>query len=230
MPRRVVELWEVLARPIDLLRARLRSPLAFRVLRRRTGAWLVALVVATAVGALASDAQADRRAWGRRVQVVVALRHLEAGDRLGAADAELRDWPEAVVPEGALRSLPIGRRLSAAVVAGEALVGDRLARDGAGSTGARLDGDAAAVTVPLGGAPPPLAVGDRVDVLAPAHRAADPWSEPEQEPTDAVLVVARGAEVLALEEGHATLRVGRDEVDATAAAVLAGTLTLVLTG
>ena len=89
---------------------------------------------------------------------------------------------------------------------------------------------AAAVAVPLGTAPPPLAVGDWVDVLAPARGAPDPWSTPIDEVPDAVEVVARGAEVLELQEQHATLRVARDEVDATAAAVLAGTLTLVLTG
>ena len=228
MPRRVGKLLVVVGRPADVVRARLRSPLVFRVLRRRTSAWLLALLVGAAVAAIVSDAEADRRAWGRRAAVVVALRDLEAGEELAPGDVDLRERPVAVVPAGALRALPLGRRLAADVVAGEALVGERLAREGAGSTGARLDGDAA-VTVPLGGAPPPLAVGDRVDVLAPAARSADPWSEPGAGSPDGVEVVARGAEVLALQEGHATLRVARGEVDATAAAVLAGTLTLVLT-
>lgn len=176
------------------------------------------------VAVLVSDAAAVRAGWGAEHEVVVAVRDLSAGTLIGPDDVTVARRPAVVVPSGALDEAPVGRRVAADVLAGEILPRSRVARSGTGSTAARLPHGSAAVAVPLGAAPPPIQVGDRVDVLAPEHDAGS-WDGPAQ-----VVVVARGAEVLEVGDGYATLVIERRHVEQTAAAVLAGTLTLALTG
>lgn len=207
------------------LRGAARSPLGRRALARRGGAWALATAVALLVTLTVSDAHRTRRSWGTTSPVVVMARTVSSGEELTDADTELRRWPVGLIPPGALRERPSGQRLAATAHAGEVLVEPRLARSRVGSAAAVLPDGSAAIAVPLGAAPPPLSTGDRVDVLAMV--ANDPWAAGGPGTVDAV---ARGAEVIDLGEGHATIVVTRDEVEPTVAAVLSGNLTLVLTG
>jgi Flp pilus assembly protein CpaB len=213
-----------LRRTGSLLRRRARSPLARRVARSRGGAFLLAAIVACVVGTVVADAESARARWGSTGLVAVALEDLEAGSELGPDVVALRHHPEGLLPDGAVREVPEGRRLAMSVTRGEVILSSRLARLGAGSTAALLPEGSAAITVPLGSAPAPLSLDDLVDVLAPAG-AVPTWEDGVT-----VDVVARGARVIALRDGHATLVIDRAEVERTAAAVLEGTLTVALTG
>lgn len=209
-----------------LWRARFRSQLARRAARRRLGALLVAITVAAAVSLAAAAAERDRRAWGATAEVVVMRRSAAPGHELRADDVELRRLPAGMLPTEAVSEDPTGRRLAAGVVAGEVLVPSRLAKGGTGSAAARLSDGSAAVTVPSSLGPDEIAVGDRVDVLAPTAASDDPWGGR----SGPVEVVARGAEVIGVRDAHVTLSIRRSELEPTAAAILDGTLTIALTG
>jgi Flp pilus assembly protein CpaB len=204
----------------------LHNPLGRRASRRRASTLLVAVAVAVTVGHTVSAAEDARRRWGTTAVVVVAQQDIEAGTALAASMLRLERRPVGLVPAGALTDLPVGRRVHSPVMAGEAIPAERLARHGSGSTAARLLEGTAAISVPLGPMPVPLDRGDRVDVLAP------PATGDEWDPVAPVEVrtVAAAAEVIEVGPGHVTLMVDRSEVGPTAAAVLGGALTVVLTG
>lgn len=205
---------------------RARSPLARRAARDRAAAAVLALAVAVAVGTVVSRAEAERARWGRSVPVAVARRALEAGTELGVDDVELRSWPMTLVPDGALSSPPLGRRVASGLVRGEPIVRSRLAPTGAGSTAAMVGEGRAAVSVPLGPAAPRVEPGDRVDVLAPAG-VTEPWAgTPDGGGAE---VVAAHAQVVALDDDHATIVVAREELERTAAAILDGAITIAVT-
>lgn len=205
------------------MRVRVRSPLARRAARDRLAAAALALAVAVGVGSTVAGADAERARWGRSVPVAVASRTLEAGTELGPGDVEVREWPVTLLPDGAVDHVPTGRRLAAGLTRGEPLVDARLAPSGAGATAALIDEGSAAMSVPLGATAPRLQVGDRVDVLAPVG-APSPW---DQAGVDAgVRVVAARAEVVAVDAGHATIVVSREELERTAAAILDGAITI----
>lgn len=201
---------------------RLRSPVVRRALRQRITAWAAAAAVALAVWSTVSDAHEARRRWEPLTEVLVASRTIEPGEQLVAADLRRITWPLAHVPDGAIETAPIGERVIATIVAGEVLVDRRFA--GSGSAATRLRSGRAAVSLPLGTDPPPIAIGDRVDVVAPRH--LDDWADGAS--AARVVVVASGAEILEVGEGHATVSVAHDEVAPTTAAILDGVLTVVL--
>jgi Flp pilus assembly protein CpaB len=180
----------------------------------------VALIAAVRVGRLDDDASARRAAWGASSVVVVASRDLAPGDVVAAADVVVDQWPVAVVPVGAVAEPPVGRTVVAPIVAGEAVVARRLAPAGLSGTAALVPDGMRAVAVPAGGSygleVPPLAVGDRVDVLVTVDGPAD--------------VVAHDAVVVAVGETATTIAVDASEVPDVAAAVALGTVTLALVG
>ena len=147
---------------------------AARPLVRRVAVGLLAAATGLVVTSLVASAEAARDRWGRTRPVVVATRDLSPGDTIEGSDVEVRTLPEAAAGSTALREAPTGAVVSQPVVAGEALVGQRLAPDGLSGVAALVPSGQRAVAVPLGpmGAPP-LSIGDFVDVLAVVPVAAD---------------------------------------------------------
>jgi Flp pilus assembly protein CpaB len=141
---------------------------------RRVAVGLLAVVTGLLVTSLVASAEAARDRWGRTRPVVVATRDLSPGDTIEGSDVEVRTLPETAAGSTALREAPTGAVVSQPVVAGEALVGQRLAPDGLSGVAALVPAGQRAVAVPLGpmGAPP-LSIGDLVDVLAVVPVAAD---------------------------------------------------------
>jgi Flp pilus assembly protein CpaB len=135
---------------------------------------------------------------------------------VGADDVTLEDRPLAVVPDGAVTDAPVGLVATADLVLGEVVVQARLAPEGLAGVAALVPDGWRALAVPtsasgLGAPVPPLAVGDRVDVLAPD-------------------VVAADALVVDVEETAVTVAVPADDAPALAEAVAGAVVTLALRG
>ena len=208
-----------------LSRRPLAPPLPWRpALRRaRRSILLRWALVAASAGAIAVEgarigaaADAERASWGTSVDVVVVRRAVAAGDTIRSGDVEVDAWPAALVPDDALRAVPDGAMASAALVPGEALVARRVAPAGMGPVAARVPEGWRAVAVPtsssgLGPAAPPLAVGDRVDLLAPAPVAVD-------------------AVVVAVDDSSVAVAVPAADAPAVADALAASVVTVVLRG
>jgi Flp pilus assembly protein CpaB len=223
--------------------------------------WLAAAAVAAwaaaHAGALEDRAEAARAAWGEPVPVVVAVRALEPGDVLTAADVTIESWPPAVLPAGAFDAVPDGRTVTAPIVAGEAVVAARVAPGGLSTVAALLPPGWRAVAIPSAGSgfgdgAPPLTVGDRVDVLASFDRfdlADRPFDDPAEDtdaeppgtddPADADAgagagpaagVVAAGALVLDVGDASVTVGVPAGVAPDVAFATTRGTVTLALVG
>jgi Flp pilus assembly protein CpaB len=161
--------------------------------------------------------------------VFVANVDLEVGDALEDAGWRSESRPAALVPEGAIDSPPSADSLATArIVAGEVLVGERLATSGAGSS--VVPPGRSAVDLRLEREPLGIGVGDHVNVLA----AADPLVALEgnaASSTPEALVVARDAVVLSstrTEPGHMlTVAVTDADLSSTAAASMSGAVVVV---
>jgi Flp pilus assembly protein CpaB len=156
-----------------VLGVRARRALARTVVRR---AVVLGLAIATGlvVISLVSSAEAARQRWGRARPVAVATRDLAPGDVVDGSTVEVRRLPEAAVSPGALAEPPAGSVVRQPVVAGEALVAERLAPQGLTGVAALVPAGHRAVAVPIGPlAVPPLTLGDLVDVLAVVPVAAE---------------------------------------------------------
>lgn len=197
--------------PAALLRRAFRSPLAWWAC-----AALVAVLAAAQVGRLDDDAAARRAAWGTATVAVVAVRDLAPGDVVAADDVVVEQRPAAVLPAGSLGAPPVGRTVVAPILAGEAVVTRRLAPEGLSGVAALVPDGMRAVALPTAFEGPPLAVGDRVDVLATVDG-----------PTT---VVAPDAVVVDVGEAAVTVAVPVGDLDAVAYAVARGTVTLALVG
>ncbi|NND76161.1 MAG: hypothetical protein HKN44_14245 [Ilumatobacter sp.] len=140
------------------IHALLRAATRVRIVlaRHRSIYWLGVTVLATAAGLMVKgelDAlDAERAAWGRTRQVLVATADLVPD---GAIDVRSADLPEAAVPTAALTSVPPGARLHQRVAAGEVLV----AADLVGAGGPARHAEAGTVVV---GVVDPLAPGAQV--------------------------------------------------------------------
>jgi Flp pilus assembly protein CpaB len=145
--------------------------------------------------------------------VLVAGRDLHPGDRVRGA--RVRMVPAALVPHGALT-----RRTEGTVVtwiaAGEVVLARRVAPAGLSATASRLPPGTRGIAVPVGQAPLPVEVGDRVDVVATVD-------------TDAV-TIATDAMVVAEDEAAVTVAVDRNDAADVAYAVTSAAVTLVLSG
>jgi Flp pilus assembly protein CpaB len=195
-----------------------------RRLRRPVPYWAVAavlaLVSALVVGRLVADASSARDRWGRVVQAVVVVDDVAAGTALSAGDVEVRSLPAGAVPAGALQTLPDGAVATVDMVAGEALVPSRLAPTGTSAVAARLPDGTRGVAVPVDGTPP-LALGDRVDVVATMGDGSS------GRPT---VTAARDAVVVDVGEEAVTVAVAVGDVNEVAFALTAGVVTLALSG
>lgn len=190
------------ARARRRLRLRPRRPAPFWI----AAAALTALTVAT-VARVTGAAAAERDRWGERIEVVVATADLEPGDVLRG---QVQLVPAALVPAGARTAPPDGEVVAAWIGAGEIVLERRLAPAGVSAVAALLPPGTRGVAVPIGLAPLPVEVGDRVDVHGSTRLAADAL----------VVAVAEEAITVAVDDGDAAL---------VAYEAANGTVTLVLT-
>ena len=189
---------------------------------RRPGVhWLLIGLAAVLTGVFvysrAAGAEDARQRWGTARPVIVAVRDLPAGHRLEPGDVRRQSWPAALVPSGALSSLDDPVVVAAPVVAGEPVVRSRLWRARAGPIAATLAPGRRAVTLPVSDAPPPVVVGDQVDLVAAGGALA-------------AQVVARGASVVAVRQGAVVVAVSTDELPAVAGGLVDGTVVVAVSG
>lgn len=192
--------------------------------RRPSLFWVAAVVLAALTGLImarfVAGAQQGAARWGEMRPTLVATTDLAPGTALGPADAEVRSLPRSVVPAAALDQLADGQVVAEPILAGEAVVADRLAPSGLSPTAAILDPGARGIAVPAS-AGLPLEVGDRVDVLV----TFDPETVGDGEPT---FPIARSAPVADVGEEAVTLSVSEEEAVRVAFALTAGVVTLTL--
>jgi Flp pilus assembly protein CpaB len=188
--------------------------------RRPLARWAVTALLAVVAGGLAASvvarAEDARAAFGTLRSVPVAERTLEPGEVLAAADVVTRSLPDVLLPDGVADD-PVGRVVADVVLAGEVVMDARLAGAGSGP-GPLLEPGHRAVALPRDERTVSLAVGDRVDVLAPDGAASGARR------------VGRAARVLAVDPVTVTLEVGAAEAPAVSRAVLDGAVALALVG
>ena len=185
------------ARPRRRLRLRPRRPLPFWL----AAAALTALTVST-VARVTGAAAAERDRWGERLEVLVAATDLEPGDVLRG---ELRAVPAVLVPAGAHVAPADGETVAAWIGAGEIVLSSRLAPAGLSEVAARLPPGTRGVAVPIGLAPLPVEVGDRVDVHGATRLSADALVVAVREEAVTVAVEAEDAARVAYEAANGTV-------------------------
>lgn len=208
------------------LYCRLPRPLRAVIARRSLPFWLLT-VMATATTGLTvtraverADAAADA-AEPRPVLVVAAP--VPPGGRLDETNTTRAHRARADLPDGAVTELVAGAIAIDALVPGEVVVASRLAPTGLSPAAALLPPGTRGVAVPAGVTAIPVAVGDRVDVVAtlPFDLAG---------PGDAAAVVASGAVVVQVGEESVMVAVPEAGVPALARALAEGSVQLVLRG
>lgn len=196
-----------------------------RLERRPSLFWLATLVVASLTGLtvarLLGHAQAAAARWGSMRPTLVATVDLAPGAVVGAVDTALERRPAALVPRGALDGPAEGQTVAEPILAGEAVVAERLAPAGLSPLAAALPPGGRGVAVPTGAGTPPLQPGDVVDVLV----TFDPDTVGDGEPT---FPVARSATVVSAGDDAVTLAVSQEEASRVAFALTAGVVVVVL--
>lgn len=224
----------------------------YRPAVRRTSVALVALGTAFAVTTFLQAEEEARGRWGKTRPVVVAQRDLQPGDRVDSSAVAVRRLPDAVVTDAALSAPPVGSVVRYPVVAGEPLVGERLAPEGVTGAAALVPRGHRAIGLPRGQlGTPPLQVGDVVDVLVvlpPDGHAAgygydhggDGGESGEtssesghrggQEVAELAAPLVVGARVVDVAEDVVTVAVPRDDAASLAYAATSGVVMLTLAG
>jgi Flp pilus assembly protein CpaB len=141
-----------------------------RVVRRyrwrlvATGVAVIAVVAGLNHLDVVNDPQQGRDG---AVRVATAVRDLPPGHVISGADVDMVEVPPSMLPDGAGETADalVGRTVTLVVMRGDIITGRRLAPAGLGPTAALVPAGHRAVAVPVGGAVPPLAVGDRIDLL-----------------------------------------------------------------
>lgn len=205
------------------------SPLL--AIRRRPRLWwalvvTLALAVGLTVSAATGRAEAARRAWGDTVAVVVATEALQAGDPHDASRLAVEERPVAMVPESALTEVPTDRVAGAPILAGEVVVAERLAGAGLRGPAALLPSGSRAVAIPAErGLTPPLATGDRVDVVV-----ALGGDEAQRGGAPPGFTLVESALVVDVADDAVTVAVPRADTARVAVALGGGAVTLALVG
>jgi Flp pilus assembly protein CpaB len=191
--------------------------------------WVAAFSLAALTGVvvfrLVGRAEAAAAHYGSVRAVPVAVRAVPAGELVRPGDVDMRDVPAAFVPSG--RLLPgavAGRTALVPIAAGEVVLASKLAPEGEQGVAALLPAGAKALAVPVGPGTPPLARGNRVDVLASFEVADAP---PGTDPTFPVAVAAVVLKVVP--DKAVTIAVTPDEAPRVAFAIAKATVTLALT-
>jgi Flp pilus assembly protein CpaB len=191
---------------------RTTRPIVSRLLptSRRTY-WSVTLVAAALAGTITTTVVARAHSvlssYGTRTSVPVAERALARGDIITDADIGWLEFPDGLLPDGRLHSDPIGRVVVEPVIGGEVLVESRLAASDVDGSGALIDVDRRAITIPTSAPLDAFVIGDRVDLLD-----LDRW-------------VARDAVVIDVADSSITVAVDEREAPAVARAVVDGAIT-----
>ncbi len=195
-----------------------RQPLLF---------WAFALVAAAStylvVHSALSTTVEGAAAYGDLVSVPVAQRDLASGELIAEGDISITLLPNDLVPDGAVDLSPVGQSVRHPIVAGEAVVTQRLAPHGAVGVAAMLGPDQRAVTIPVPPQGTPVAVGQLVDVLA----TVDPESARGRNPTS---VVAPGATVVAISDGGLTVATSVDDAARIATALSYAVISVAIAG
>lgn len=223
-----------MSHPPTIVAVRARRALA-RPRTRRAGLATLAAVTGLAVASLVSAAERARDQWGASRPVAVATQDLDLGDVIGPGAVEVRHLPEIAVAPDALDHVPGGAVVRDPVAAGEPLVPARLAPLGLTGAAALVPDDHRAVPVPLGPAgAPPLAVGDRVDVLAVVGTAPGDGHAGAVGPTgsdaEPAFAVAEAARVVDVSDGAVTVAVPTDDAARVALVATQGLAVLALAG
>jgi Flp pilus assembly protein CpaB len=219
---------------------------AVRPAVRRSAIALLAAATGIVVASLVSAAGAERDRWGTTRPVAVARHDLQPGDVVDGDAAEVRSLPAALVPEGALADLPRSSTVRQPMVAGEPLVAARLAPEGLTGVAALVPAGHRAIAVPIGPAGmPPVALGDRVDVVtvvpvdgaraggvggAGAGGDGDDPASGEPLSDDPAFALAEGAAVVDVGEQAVSVAVPERAAARVAWAIANGTVVLTLAG
>jgi Flp pilus assembly protein CpaB len=181
-----------------------------------TAAIALALVTAMFVAGVVRDAELRAARYGVVRRVPVARRSIAVGARLGPADVVMRVLPVALLPTGPVARALTGRTVVVPLTTGEVVLASKLAPTGLRGVAALLRDDERALAVPAGPGTPPLAVGDRVDVLATPSEGGE------------TIVVAADARVVGVDDRAVTVAVYPEVATGLAAALAGATVTLAL--
>lgn len=196
-----------------------------RLLRPRALAWWCATATAAAITAIAvtgalEGVQSEAGA-ARRLPTLVVRQAVVPGEVLDETNTELSARAASDRPDGALEAMVPGAVATAALVAGEAVVVERLGPAGTSAAAALLAPGQRGVALPVPEGGLPLAIGDRVDVVAtlPIDLAG---------PEGGAGVVADAASVVAVDSDTVVVGVAEADVAPLAAALAEGTVLVVL--
>jgi hypothetical protein len=147
---------------LTVLFAAITARVRARVDRRRLLAVFIALGVGLFVANLVDRSNGMVQAWGVTQNVVVARDEIDSGTRLTADRVEVQIWPIGLIPEGAVTNpeLALGAIVTSAIGAGEPVNQSRIAANRLG-----LRPTERSITLPIPLAPPPLEVGDIVELI-----------------------------------------------------------------
>jgi Flp pilus assembly protein CpaB len=197
-----------------------------RLRRSRSVLLATAAVVAVASGltvqGAVDEARVEARRLGSTLDVAVITSAVEAGEVLGPGDYEIRRLPVALLPDSPLVERPAGRIALTRLVPGDVVVAARVGPDGLTGPAALLPSGRKAIAVEVTGSTPPLATGDRVDVMVtfpPEAAAAEP-----------TVTVARRALVVHVGDDAVTVAVSASEAPKVAYALATGVVALALAG
>lgn len=133
-----------------------------RVDRRRTIAFAVAAILAILIGRTVQQSRALVAGFGSVEPVAIATLELKPGTAVDADSVRWEQWPSAVAPETItdLDAESGSVVVRSPIAAGEPLLASRLFHDGVG-----LAAHERAVTIPQPLAPPPVVVGDILELI-----------------------------------------------------------------
>jgi Flp pilus assembly protein CpaB len=198
---------------------------------------MVAAATAVALGMTVNtlwQADAARSRWTDTREVVITTGDLDTGRVIGAADVRTVELPQAAIPAGATTASVdqlVGATVNRPIYAGEVVVDGRLGPAGLGPVAARIPAGFRAVAVPTGSAVPPLAPGDRVDLLVVGDPFGARWSPGASGSSpSAARTVARRVEVLATDTDTLTVIVADQAVADVVGAAVSGVMVAVLVG
>jgi Flp pilus assembly protein CpaB len=193
-----------------------RQPVVFWTLSA-----LAALATFTSVSTAMRAATAGADTYGELVPVIVAAVDLDSGQVIAPGETHMVSLPAKLVPPSAVQRDPAGLAVRQRIVAGEAVVSDRLAPVGSFGIAATLEPHERAIAIPLPAHRPPIEVGQRVDVLA----TTDPGSVIGRSPTS---LVAEAAVVLDIADGGITVAVSTNDAMRIAAALTSTVVDVVI--
>lgn len=187
--------------------------------------WILSLGLAACTSVtifrLAAAADARARYWGTMAEVPVVTTPVAAGAAIESSDFEMRRVPESLLPHSRVVFEPVGLTALMPLWPGEVIIEAKLAPAGIDGPAAMLEPGERAVAVPRIETTPPVAVGDRVDVilnLDPSTVAGPP-----------AVPIARAARVLHVTEVAVTLAVSVDQATKVAFGAAQSALSLAIT-